>query len=100
MGSAATQPTRALLQPAGGDEGVEVPADGGRGDAQPGGELGGGLRAVLQEQGADAAAGTPVVGGGRRTRVCRNAFHNTSVSYFRQLATKVDLTGRRTPPFP
>src|SRR4051812_42520605 len=77
-----------LLQPARADEGVEVPADGGGRDAQPRGELGRGLRAVLEEQGAHAVAGAPVVGGRRSPGTHYNAFHNTSVSYFDERATK------------
>ena len=68
------------------------PADGGRRDAQARGQLGRGLRTVLQDQGAHAVARAPVVGCHRRAGVHCNAFHNTSVSYFSALATKGGLT--------
>jgi hypothetical protein len=75
----------ALLDAAGGDEGVQVPADGGRRDAQPCGELRGGLRSVLEQQRAHPFAGASVIARDRRARLnrllgCPDGFHNTIVS--------------------
>src|SRR5206468_8951350 len=67
-----------LLHPPAAEQGVEVPPDGGRGDREPLGQLGRGLRAVLEQQGRHAVT---------RATVVRCRFHNTSVTYFRRTAT-------------
>src|SRR6185295_2097226 len=55
-------------------------------------ELGGRLRAVLEQERAHAVASAAVVGGRRRAGVHYSGVHNTSVSYFGDAATKGDLT--------
>ena len=56
--------------------GRKLPKDGGRALQAFFAEVQG----FLKEQGADAVAGTPVVGRSRRARGCHGAFHNTSVT--------------------
>jgi hypothetical protein len=85
--AAATPVTGCALLPgdhiAGRDEGVQVPADGGRAQAQLRAQLAGGDRAVLQQELGDPVAGT-VVGTGvvSQRGGHRGVFHYTSVAYF------------------